>query len=54
MMLDYPYLRTKTGVHLDFKLRNHSPKNTRSYNKKINELHLFPSITNGRYDNETD
>ncbi|WP_317124994.1 tyrosine-type recombinase/integrase [Flavobacterium sp. RSP49] len=38
------HLRTKTGVHLDFKLRNHSLKILEVYNQKSMNSYLFPLL----------
>lgn len=38
------YLRTKTGVHLDFKLRDHSLKILEVYNQKSMNSYLFPLL----------
>ena len=38
------YLRTKTGVHLDFKLRDHSLEILKVYNQKSMNSYLFPLL----------
>lgn len=38
------YIRTKTGVHLDFKLQNHSLKILEVYNQKSMNSYLFPLL----------
>lgn len=38
------YLRTKTGVHLNFKLRDHLLKILEVYNQKSMNSYLFPLL----------
>ena len=38
------YLRTKTGVHLDFKLRDHALKILEAYNQRSMNSYLFPLL----------
>ncbi|WP_026976887.1 tyrosine-type recombinase/integrase [Flavobacterium tegetincola] len=40
------YLRAKTGVHLDFKLRNHSFEILKKYNKSSLNSYIFPLLLN--------